>query len=234
MSTLSPELIREQDALLTPQPPQKADTSLFEQVSNAPKRFHLSLLLLMAWAGIALALTPMMPVELPSPGPWLVSQAVVLKPYVFQIPLVVLLSGVFGYRYGGMVLFLTLLAGFLGLPVFAAGGGMAYWLQPTVGYLLGFLWVPFLLRKPMRRALKKKDAKLYWLIPAGAMAVAAIHLTGILGLVIHHAVAHLPWTTLIPTVAQYSNLMALYDIAFAITALMLTRVIRLVLWPGLY
>jgi biotin transport system substrate-specific component len=44
-----------------------------------------------------------------------------------------------GWRRAGAALSVYLLEGAVGLPVFATGGGPAYLLGPTGGYLLGFL-----------------------------------------------------------------------------------------------
>ncbi len=53
--------------------------------------------------------------------------------------LMVWLSGYFlGYFYGALSQILYLIIGLIGFPVFAQGGGPAYILQPTFGYLLGF------------------------------------------------------------------------------------------------
>jgi len=49
------------------------------------------------------------------------------------------LSAAFGLRIGVATVALYLLEGALGLPVFATGGGLAYLVGPTGGFLLGFL-----------------------------------------------------------------------------------------------
>ena len=59
-------------------------------------------------------------------------------PFTFQ-PLVVMLAGaLLGARLGAGSQILYLAAGAAGMPVFAAGGGLAYLLGPTGGYLLAY------------------------------------------------------------------------------------------------
>ena len=51
-----------------------------------------------------------------------------------------LLAGlVLGARLGAITVSAYVLLGLLGVPVFASGGGPAYILQPTFGYLLAFI-----------------------------------------------------------------------------------------------
>ena len=53
---------------------------------------------------------------------------------------VVLLSGILLGPYLGLTsVFVYILLGLAGLPVFAAGGGIGYVLMPSFGYILGFL-----------------------------------------------------------------------------------------------
>ena len=49
------------------------------------------------------------------------------------------LAAAFGLRIGVATVALYLLEGALGLPVFATGGGLAYLVGPTGGFLIGFL-----------------------------------------------------------------------------------------------
>jgi len=65
-------------------------------------------------------------------------------PFTFQ-PLLVLLSGVLlGGRLGALSQVLYLAAGASGLPVFVMGGGLAYLLGPTGGYLMAYPFAAFL------------------------------------------------------------------------------------------
>lgn len=52
----------------------------------------------------------------------------------------VLLAGILlGSKLGSLSVLLYVVIGLLGIPVFAAGGGIAYVVRPSFGYLLGFI-----------------------------------------------------------------------------------------------
>lgn len=56
----------------------------------------------------------------------------------------VLLSGLLlGSKRGALSVFMYVLIGFVGFPIFTEGGGPAYILKPTFGYLLAFIAVAF-------------------------------------------------------------------------------------------
>lgn len=60
-------------------------------------------------------------------------------PMTMQTFAVLVIAMSFGMRLGGSALLLYLAEGAVGLPVFASGGGLAYFAGPTAGYLAGFL-----------------------------------------------------------------------------------------------
>lgn len=54
--------------------------------------------------------------------------------------LFVMLAGILlGSKLGGLSVLLYVCIGLFGLPIFAAGGGLAYIVRPSFGYLLGFI-----------------------------------------------------------------------------------------------
>ena len=59
-------------------------------------------------------------------------------PFTFQPLAVLLAGGLLGVRLGAGSQLLYLVIGAVGLPVFAAGGGLAYLFGPTGGYLLAY------------------------------------------------------------------------------------------------
>jgi biotin transport system substrate-specific component len=60
-------------------------------------------------------------------------------PMTMQTFAVLVIAMSFGCRLAGATLLLYLAEGAVGLPVFAGGGGIAYFAGPTTGYLIGFL-----------------------------------------------------------------------------------------------
>ncbi|RYE10569.1 MAG: biotin transporter BioY [Hyphomicrobiales bacterium] len=57
------------------------------------------------------------------------------------------LAAAFGWRIGVATVVAYLLEGAAGLPVFATGGGMAYLVGPTGGFLLGFVPMAYIIGK---------------------------------------------------------------------------------------
>lgn len=60
-------------------------------------------------------------------------------PFTLQVLGVLIIGLLLKPFYSFLIIFIYLLAGSLGLPVFAKGGGLSYLLGPTGGFLFGFL-----------------------------------------------------------------------------------------------
>lgn len=60
-------------------------------------------------------------------------------PTTMQAFVVLVLGAAYGARLGMATVLSYLAAGAAGFPVFAAGGGLAYFAGPTAGYLVGFV-----------------------------------------------------------------------------------------------
>jgi len=78
----------------------------------------------------------MIKIPLPLPPP--------IPPLSMQTLFVILSGIILGPKNGAMSQFLYLFIGIIGFPVFAEGGGPAYVLKPTFGYLLGFPLAAFI------------------------------------------------------------------------------------------
>ena len=60
-------------------------------------------------------------------------------PFTLQLEFTTLAALILGWKKGGFAVFAYVLLGLMGFPVFAAGGGPGYILQPTFGYLAGYI-----------------------------------------------------------------------------------------------
>lgn len=66
-------------------------------------------------------------------------------PVTLQSFAVAALAGAFGWRIGTATVIAYLIEGAIGIPVFATGGGMAYLVGPTGGFLLGFVPMAYII-----------------------------------------------------------------------------------------
>ncbi len=60
-------------------------------------------------------------------------------PFTLQVLFTMLAGLLLGSRLGALSVGLYMILGLAGLPVFTQGGGLWYLLQPTFGYILGFI-----------------------------------------------------------------------------------------------
>ncbi len=99
-------------------------------------------------------------------------------PYVLLTlqTLMVMFSGLLlGGKLGAMSQLVYLLIGLLGLPVFAYGGGPGYVLQPTFGYIVGFIPGAYILGKLTER---KDNLSKPFLIFASFACIVSIYVVG--------------------------------------------------------
>ena len=91
--------------------------------------------------------------------------------------LMVMLSGLaLGGRLGALSQLVYILVGLMGIPIFAQGGGPGYVLQPTFGYLLGFVCGAYVIG---RLTEKRDPLDLPFLALALVAGTLAIYLPGV-------------------------------------------------------
>lgn len=104
-----------------------------------------------------------------------------IKLPVMYVPLTmqlffVLLSGILlGGKYGLYSQLLYIIIGIIGVPVFTNGGGIAYVLQPTFGYLLGFVCASYLVGK-----ITEYQDKLFFYFLAVYLGLIVVYLFGVI------------------------------------------------------
>ena len=98
-----------------------------------------------------------------------------LLPITLQTLFVVLAGLLLGSKNGAIAVVIYVVIGLLGIPVFTQGGGFAYILNPTFGYILSFIigaWVAGFIAE------KFKPSILTWTL-AGIIAIILIYAIGI-------------------------------------------------------
>ena len=105
----------------------------------------------------------------------------------------VLLAGILlGPRLGALSVCIYLAVGLMGVPIFAAGGGPAYLVRPTFGFLLGFVFAAYV----TGRAARLRDkASVRWYLFSSFWGLAAMYLSGMVYFYfISNFVIHMPVT----------------------------------------
>ena len=97
-------------------------------------------------------------------------------PMTLQTYVVMVIAMAYGWQLGTATVGLYLLQGAIGLPVFAAGGGFAYFLGPTGGYLIGFLVATLAMGWLAERGW---DRRLWLVVPAVALGTLLIFTLGV-------------------------------------------------------
>ena len=96
--------------------------------------------------------------------------------YTLQFMFTLLAGLVLGPRLGAVAVGIYVLLGLVGVPVFASGGGPAYILQPTFGYLLAFILQAWFCGFVSRRS---PDISYRRLLAANLGGMAIVYLIGI-------------------------------------------------------
>lgn len=140
--------------------------------------------------------------------------------------LMVMLSGlVLGGRLGALSQLVYILVGLMGIPIFAQGGGPGYVLQPTFGYLLGFVFGAYVIG----RLTEKRDPLILSLTSSsliGSIATLLInHAFLFLALVAGTLAIYLPGVTVL-----YLNLNFIQQKAVSLTTAI--KIGCLVVLPG--
>ena len=95
-------------------------------------------------------------------------------PITLQAQFVLLAGLMLGSKRGAVSVVIYIIIGLAGVPVFARGGGVGYILQPTFGYILGFIFGAYITGIIVEKA-DKKTTKVYFLASfAGLMVIYII------------------------------------------------------------
>lgn len=112
--------------------------------------------------------------------------------FTLQFFFVLLAGFLLGSTRGLLSVGVYLILGLVGIPVFAAGGGIAYVLRPTFGFLLGFALAAYVTGLIARKAPRQRYG---WLLLAALAGMMAYYICGMVYFyVISNYVIHMPVT----------------------------------------
>lgn len=110
-------------------------------------------------------------------------------PFTLQLFFVLLAGALLGSRLGALSQLVYVLIGLAGVPVFTQGGGPSYVLQPTFGYLIGFIFCAYIVGLFTESRKEKKLLTYLWPMYLG---VGVVYLLGVthLYLIMHFLTDH--------------------------------------------
>ena len=94
-------------------------------------------------------------------------------PFTLQVMFVLLAGLLLGPQKGLIAVFVYIIIGLGGLPVFSGGGGIAYIFKPSFGYIIGFLPAVYITGKIRE---KKKEPRLFLSALIGTLLIYGIGL----------------------------------------------------------
>ena len=112
--------------------------------------------------------------------------------FTLQIFFALLAGLLLGPRLGIISVGIYLILGLVGIPIFAAGGGLSYLVRPTFGFLLGFAFAAWLAGQIAQKLRRNTLLQLFLSAAAGMMAY---YLSGMVYFyIISNYVIHMPVT----------------------------------------
>lgn len=221
--------------------PSYTDKSILSKISYAPRRNSLALLSVLLWAWTALCLSALIVMPVPEWKTLLFQQTWQPFAYSLQIPMIILVGGTLGGRYGTLMMLAYIATGLLlGFPIFSNGGGMSYLSEPTIGYLAGLLFTPIVMHQELKKGFAMRGWKgwmwgqSFFLVFAALMAVLLVHTVGVFGLIMQVGFGNLTWPEAMSWLSHFTFQIFPYDAFFAVAALCLVRLTRFTLFCCLY
>jgi biotin transport system substrate-specific component len=92
-------------------------------------------------------------------------------PLTLQTLMVMFAGLILGGRLGALSQLVYILVGLMGIPIFAHGGGPGYVLQPSFGYLLGFVCGAYIIGKITEKRDSLKRSLLFLALVVGTLAI---------------------------------------------------------------
>ncbi len=134
--------------------------------------------------------------------------------FTLQLTFVLLAGILLGKRNGAIAASIYCFGGLLGIPWFAAGGGISYVLRPTFGFIVAFIFASYLVGY-----FRERSASMASLIFGAVIAtimvwvLGVIYLWGINTLYLGTSIAFIPLVLSIFSVSFYADLLLTIPVA---------------------
>ena len=145
--------------------------------------------------------------------------------YLPQVPAIACMTVILGRRYSLVAIILYMIVGLFFLPVFSLGGGIRYIFQYGFGYILGFIPMVLILAYMLKRDYKPK--RVFF---ASLYSVLALHIVGIVYLVLLCAIKQEQFSYVQDLIYMMTYVKFLYDFVFTIICVYLSNAVRKILW----
>lgn len=144
--------------------------------------------------------------------------------YIPQIPIIFFIAALLGRSFGILSTLIYIILGMF-FPIFALGGGINYLFEYSCGYILAFIPVVF-----FTGTILKGQVDIFRIIITAILGVMAIHVLGVLYMFFIATLTHAPIDFVIGWILSQSGIQILYDIFFAVLAILLGQQTKKILW----
>lgn len=146
--------------------------------------------------------------------------------YIPQIPIILIIGGILGPRLGFLSVLIYFILGIIGFPIFASGGGYKVLANPYAGYIFGYFFGVVAAGKNIKEKLTFKS-----LTKATFWGVLSIHITGIIYLTVVLLLNQQSFYSIMSWICVLTGFQFLYDMIFGCLALLISKPLKLILWP---
>ncbi|MFH0703173.1 MAG: biotin transporter BioY [bacterium] len=148
--------------------------------------------------------------------------------YIPQIPSILFIGALLGPRIGLIAIFIYIVLGLAGLPIFASGGGINYYSQLGFGYILGYLASVYLVGNILSAKINT-----YSIFRATIVGVFSIHLVGIVYLICLMLLQQSSILLILGWIWAQSGIQLPYDLFIGFIAISLARSARSIFWMAM-
>lgn len=145
--------------------------------------------------------------------------------YIPQIPVIFFILSLLDRKFSILTVFLYIVLGLVGYPIFALGGGWRYIFQYGFYYILGYIPALF-----FAGSIIKGNYSFINILKSVFVGVLVVHIIGSLGMIFIATLKHESSTSILGWILTMSGTKMLYDMFFSVIAVWVGQVTKRILW----